>query len=161
MALYRRVVSAEFTRPADTTAYAAGDAVSNSTTAPTALSFSSVVPSTAKAGRVIGSRVLKDGATATNATFTLYLFSSSPTATNDNTALALVWANRASFIGKTPQMTMVSDGSVGSSTPSNDISIPFTPTATTIYGLLQVNGAYTPANGENFRVEIMTEFDIT
>src|SRR5688572_28049103 len=93
------VSSATFTRPADTNAYAASDAVSNSTTAPVALTFTNVARVNAGSGYITTARLLKNGTTTANANFRLYLFNTSPTAINDNAAFTLLWANRATCIG--------------------------------------------------------------
>lgn len=71
-------VTHEFSRPADTTAYAANDLVANSTVAANV-----VIPnwglSHIRGGvRIIGARLVKSGPVVTNAQFRLFLFGSDP-----------------------------------------------------------------------------------
>src|SRR6185437_974597 len=81
-------LSANFTRPADTTAYATGDLVANSTTAGSVTPLSFTAPRYATgSGQVRRARLKKSTNTTTNATFRLHLYATSPTPTNgDNGA---------------------------------------------------------------------------
>jgi hypothetical protein len=80
--------SASFTRPADTAVYASGDLVANSTTA------GSVVPLAIPVGgfagfaalRLTRIRLTKSGTSNTNANFTAFFYSSSPTVATAITA---------------------------------------------------------------------------
>jgi hypothetical protein len=85
-----QTVSANFTRPADTTAYAAGDLVANSTTTGSVvpLAFTSAVREEGCRFRIERIRLRKSGAVLTNASFRVYLFRASPTVSvGDNGAL--------------------------------------------------------------------------
>lgn len=156
------VLSASFTRPANTTAYAAGDLVANNTTA------GSVIPlSWANATRVSGDclriervRIEKSGTSLTNASFRLHLFESIPTPTVGdngvyNSSGTLATNNALSMAGTFP-VTMIwaaSDGAMGIGTPTTGMGATISPTSgRTIYGLLEVTAAYTPASGETFYV---------
>lgn len=86
-------VTVELTRPADTTAYAANDAISNSTSSPTPLTLSDMGRIPGGAGLIIGAKLEVDNKLWTART-RVYLYSTSPTATNDNAAFALTYANR-------------------------------------------------------------------
>ena len=98
--------SDEETRPADTNAYAIGDAIANSTTASsvTPLTFT-VARANGFSGRVIGAHLITDSATAF-AAIRLHLFNTTPFAAAgfqaDNSALALTY-------------TALTTGSAGSS----------------------------------------------
>lgn len=157
-------IQATFTRPADTTAYAAGDLVANSTTAGSVipLSFTNAVRTTGDCLRIERVRVEKSGASLTNAAFRLHLFESSPTPTVGdngvfNNAGALAINNVLNHAG-TFSVTMIwsgSDGAMGIGVPTTGAGATVSPTSgTTIFGLLEVTGAYTPASGEVFYVVI-------
>lgn len=90
--------AATLTRPADTTAYTAKDAVADSTSAPTVLTFSNLARVNAGSGYIVKARLMTNQSTNT-ARFRLHLFDTSPTAINDNAAYTLLWANRATRIG--------------------------------------------------------------
>jgi hypothetical protein len=81
--------SASFMRPNDTTAYASGDLVANSTTAGSVVPMSfplggNSMPGTTRVARV---RLSKSGTTATNASFRVHLYGASPVVANgDNGA---------------------------------------------------------------------------
>lgn len=157
-------IQATFTRPADTTAYAAGDLVANSTTAGSVipLSFTNAVRTAGDCLRIERVRVEKSGASLTNAAFRLHLFESSPTPTVGdngvfNNAGALATNNVLNHAGTFP-VTMSwsgSDGAMGIGVPTTGAGATVSPTSgTTIFGLLEVTGAYTPASGEVFYVVI-------
>src|SRR3569833_86506 len=82
-------ISASFTRPADTTAYASGDLVANSTTAGSVTPLTFTLGNTFPQGqlRLTRARIYKSGTTATNANFRLHLYEASPVPANgDNGA---------------------------------------------------------------------------
>jgi len=151
----------DFTRPADTTAYADGDLIANSTTA------GSVTPLTFTTSRVVGQgtisaiRMYKSGPTATNFNVTLYLFTASPTVTNgDNGALAVSTALYHIGSIDCDCTTGGLAGTVGLSkrfTITNGITFDLSAANSgerRLYGLLMANAAYTPVSGETFRVDL-------
>lgn len=155
-------IQATFTRPADTTAYAAGDLVANSTTAGSVipLSFTNAVRTAGDCLRIERVRVEKSGTSLTNASFRLHLFEDSPTPTVGdngvyNNAGALATNNILNHAGTFP-VTMQwsgSDGAMGIGVPTTGSGVTASPTSgTTLFGLLEVTGAYTPVSGEIFYV---------
>ena len=157
--------TASFARPANTTAYADGDLVANDTTA------ANVNPLTFTTSRVVGQgtiarvRLYKSGPTATNANFTLHLFTSDPgdPTNGDNGAFGI--ASAAGHIGSV-DCDMTTGGLAGTAGLSkafsitNGITFDLTGTASgerRLYGLIEANAAYTPASGETFSatLEIM------
>ncbi len=150
-----------FTRPADTTAYAAADLVANSTTA------SSVVPLTFKTSKLLGQgtisrvRLYKSATSATNANFTLHLFTVSPVPANGDNG-ALVTSTVANMIGSV-DCDMTTGGQAGTvglfKAFAVDNGITFDLSNINagerrLYGLLEANAAYTPASGEVFTVTL-------
>lgn len=148
--------SATFTRPADTTAYASGDLVANSTTA------GSVAPMTLTVARkaagsvqVIRAKVRKTTAGLTGAVFRVHLFNSSTiTATNGDNGAFLTSAS-ANYLGYV-DVTMdeaFSDGAVGYAGYTQPPTIKLA-SGTDIYALLEARGAYTPGNAEQFTLTL-------
>lgn len=154
--------SASFTRPADTTAYAAGDLAANSTTAGSVSPLSWGMQST----NIIGPftlkrvRVHKTTTSVTNFNVRLHLYSASPTVANgDNGAFsstqAATYLGYISCDGTTTPGAKFSDGAVaiGAVPAESEINARL-PSGTTIYGLLEVLAAYTPGSAEVFTVTL-------
>ena len=153
--------SNSFTRPADTTAYASGDLVANSTTA------ANVVPLTFTTSKLVGQgtitrlRFHKSGNVATNASFTVHIFSADPgVPTNgDNGAFAI--ASAANHIGSVDcdLTTGALSGTAGLSKQfaiTNGITFDLTasPKERRLYALIRAAAAYTPASAEVFTVTL-------
>jgi hypothetical protein len=152
------VISAvTLTRPADTTAYAAKDAVSNSTSSPSVLTFSSVGRVNAGTGYITGARLTTDQSTNV-AQYRLHLYAIAPTAINDNAAQTLLWADRTKRVGYIDIGPIVTEGS-GSDAASGlniDIRLPYKcdTSDTNLYGLLETLTAFTPASAQNFYISL-------
>lgn len=142
-------VTASITRPSDTTAYASGDLIANSTTAGsvTALQFG-----TPAFSQIVRATLTKTNTTNTNATFLLHLFSAAPTVTNgDNGAIAIA-TNNGTYLG-----SVAIDSSVGTGLGG---SVAFTqgiPVFGNTFGLLSATAAYTPASAEVLTVRLFIE----
>jgi hypothetical protein len=155
-------IQASFTRPADGTQYAAGDLIANSTTA------GSVVPMSFKLGgnnnpgmtRLTRARLFKSQASVTSASFRLHLYEVSPTPANGDNG-AYTTDKAASYLGflsldlTTTPGNKFSDGSAGAgaATAGSEMCLRLQ-SGTTIYGLLEAIGTYTPASAEVFTVTI-------
>lgn len=152
--------AATFNRPADTTAYASGDLVANSTTA------GSVTPLSWTAARVAAgsfmvrrARLRKSGTTVTNASFRLHLYATSPTPTNGDNGAWLT--TRSGYLGSFDldiggaNGRVFSDGSQVSAAPTvgSEVSVSLA-SGQSVFGLLEARAAYTPASGETFAVEL-------
>lgn len=145
----REIVSAKFTRPADTTAYASGDLVANSTTAGSVVAMNfGVTPGPLQIRRV---RVSKTGTSVTNTSFRLHLYAGLPTVANgDNGAISSTQA--ANYLGQVDVSVAqaFSDGAAGMAATE----INCFPAGVAIYGLLEARAAYTPASAEVFTVAL-------
>ena len=141
--------SGTITRPADTTAYAAGDLVANSTTA------GSVTPITfnfnGSALLLSNVTIRKTKADVSNTDFRVWFLSASPTVTNgDNGAIA---GSFLSSVVTEPVIVSVDTlltggGAIGSLLFQDEqVKLP-----SPCYVLLEARGAYTPASGEVFTV---------
>jgi len=154
--------SATFTRPADTTQYAIGDLVANSTTP------GSVVPMAFTLGNAFGTgqfrltrvRIFKSNTSPTSATFRLHLYEKSPVVANGDNA---AWStdSAAHWLGNVDMSSMLAftDGCAGtaSATAGSELLVKMYAGAT-IYGLLTNLGTYTPASAETFTV-VLEELD--
>lgn len=144
-----------FTRPADTTAYAANDLVANSTTA------GSVVPLEMTNNTFLGgayirrARLYKSGTSVTNTSFRVHIYKSSPTPANgDNGAFST--NNVADYLGAL-DVTIdraFTDGSFGVALPMIGNEINFTDSTDDIFALIEAKAAYTPASGEVFTLTL-------
>lgn len=157
-------VSANFTRPADTTAYAAGDLVANSTTAGSVVMLSWTIPERTQfwLRRI---KIAKTNASVTNANFRLWLTTtSSVTFTNgDNGALSISASSLAATDVFGPfeldvDMSLTGSGAVGASTFDEGLHAIYAASWAngkgTLYGFLEARGAYTPGNAEVFTVSL-------
>jgi len=155
-------VTNSFFRPNDTTAYSVGDLVANSTTAGsvTPLSFSVGVGEFF----ILRARLVREQTTATNASFRLHLYSSSPAVANgDNGAFS---STESGWLGSVP---LTQDVAVFSPFNSHcwgaaevgTASYPYRMAValgggTTVYGLIEARAAYSPIF-ETFAVTLELE----
>ncbi|MDE2097849.1 MAG: hypothetical protein KGL39_11420 [Patescibacteria group bacterium] len=150
------ISAATLTRPANTTAYSAGDVVS--TLAGVLLQFYS--PS--RNGLIQTARIVDGANVSPSASFELYLFTAAPAARADNAPLALTDAEAATLVGvipfvDTPYATNAGVGAAGNLTFAEDATMPFALPAGPnfiLYGLLVVRNAYIPVSGETFAIQL-------
>lgn len=154
-------VRGTFTRPADTTAYASGDLVADSTTA------GSVTPVVLRGfglndqdGVMIRKlRLWKSGTSTTNAVFRVHLFRSLPTVVNgDNGALSTTGvASYVEYFDVTMSSTIFTDGATGFGVPSagfEEMERLAQGSSQTLYALVEARAAYTPLSAEVFNLSI-------
>ena len=137
---------ATITRPADTTAYTAGDVVGQSPA--TNLTFANVL-STAGAQFIIAGVTLEiDVATLPSGmgTFRLHLFDSAPTAIADNAVFSIVDADRLKYLGFIEIDTPVDVGAtiLWLQVFNANLAGKLATGSTTLYGQLETRAAYTP-----------------
>ena len=150
-------ISTNFTRPSDTTAYAIGDAITNSTSAPVPFELD-----LASIGAVVGQsleiRKFTVVSSVKGATLPLingYLSPVTFTATNDNSPLDITDAVQegggAWFACETQNYTVSNNrvSNIGVHEP-----IILAAADTKLYGTLQAANAYTPASGEKLTIII-------
>lgn len=149
----QKTVSPTFNRPANTTAYAAGQQVSNSTTAPTVITFSSVARANGGSGIIIGAVLVDEANQTTKGQFELWMFDTTVTPNNDGSAFAPTNAFVETAIGIIPFNSVYVGNTAGNCIyPVQGLNIPFTcgVSVPDIYGLLVVRNAYTPVSAEKF-----------
>lgn len=167
-----KIVNATLTRPANTTAYASGDAVTD--TGGAALSFLSVARDTsAGSGRIVGAVCTSSADEATKPQLELWLFggAAAPTATVDNSATVhpddteiLQLLGIITFTTWYEGIAGTSGSSAAPATLINGIAggrIPFVCGAAVddIFGLVIIRSAYTPISGEVFTFRLAVEQD--
>lgn len=160
-----KTIDASYTRPADTTAYEAGDVLANSTSAATILTLAGMARD-AGGGGVIQNAVMIDSvAAATKPWVELYLFDTAPAMQNDNAAWAPSDAELERCLG-----VLVFDGTATNAfkTTSNgglvatgavSLSYQCLAGSTSLFAIAVLRNAYTPAMGEkfNFRLSVILD----
>lgn len=144
--------NANFTRPANTTAYAIGDVVNgDGVLVPIALGVNQ------PGGRITQVRLTKSGEVLTLSTFRVHFFSASFAIPADNAQFTALNANRATYLGFVDLPIMVNDGagSGAAFTKDDDLRIPFP--GATVYAVIVALGAYVPAEAEVFNLGIGVE----
>jgi hypothetical protein len=147
--------TANFTRPADTTAYASGDLIANNTTAgsvtPLSLTVARVAAGSCMLRRI---KLHKSGTGTTNASFRVHFFLGSATVTcanGDNGVFSTDGV--ASYLGAF-DVTIdraFTDGAAGYGIPvvGSELSVALA-SGTTVKALIEARAAYTPGNAEVF-----------
>lgn len=140
-----------FTRPADTTAYASGDLVANSTTAGSVVPLVFTKPvGAAPYAMIRRARLRKSSVGVTSSSFRLHLFRAAPTPANgDNGVFSTTGV--ADYIGAMDIIIdrAFTDGAAGQGVPliGSEINTQW-PASGMLYGLLEARGAYTPVSAE-------------
>jgi hypothetical protein len=157
-------VTASFTRPADTTAYAFGDVVADSTTAPTVITFANCARANGGSGWIVGAKLVDSANQTVKGIFELWLFSAAPGLDNDNAAFTPTDAEALTAFGP----LLFSAGHVGDATagaggnfvyPLNGVAVPFVAGGgtTSLFGELVVRNAYTPVSAGTFAFELLIQ----
>jgi len=140
-----KVVSTTLTRGNYTDAYTALDVVSNSTTVPTCLTFTNVgtdndVLCVLGARMLVAVNAVPSGCTG----FRLHLYNASPTAIADNAAYNLPAGDTGKYQGYIDFPAPIDLGdNIWAQGDSVNITIKLS--GTSLYGILQTIGAYTPS----------------
>ncbi|MGH9766100.1 MAG: hypothetical protein ACREAB_01595 [Blastocatellia bacterium] len=160
------IVTTSYTRPADTTTYAAGDAVSNSTSSPVQLTFDGAGRINDGSGVILGAVMTSSGNQSLKGQFELWLFDGSTTPDNDNAAFTPSDADVNKLVGIIPfNVWYVGDATSGASgnaaAPVQGLAIPFKCASGTndIFGQVVVRNAYVPLSGEVFTFRLLIAQD--
>lgn len=147
--------STDITRPADTTAYAVNDALSDSTSAPTSggFTFTSAARQSGGSGIILGAMICTSNDAGTLLQGEIIVFNQSVTNVNDNAAFAVSDSEIKTFVCKIP-FTLEDMGNNGAYYVPN-LNYPFTCVGTAnLRFLVRVKNAYTPASAEVITVRI-------
>lgn len=155
-------VSAEFTRPANTTQYANRDVIGPVVAAN--LTFASILGAgvLGGAGYIAKARVMTTQKTAL-ALLRLHLFHTAPTVIADNDPYLLLWANRDKRIGSIDFPALATEDPTNSTAAYTlwtgpPLHFKCAPADANIYGILQnVVANYTPDDGQQFFVELSAD----
>lgn len=154
---FTQTIDANFTRPNDTTAYAAGDAVTNSTSAPTAITFTECGQVKGGSGIILRAQMFDSANQSTKGQFELWLFDTSPTPDNDNAAFTPTDAENRTLVGifsfNTAKVGDATAGGGGNCVyEADERNIPFKCAhgAANLFGLVKASSAYTPVAQERF-----------
>ena len=148
-------VQTDVTRPADTTAYAAGDAISNSTTAPTSGGFTLSNIARKSGGSVIITDVCVSSSNdpATRLAGEILIFNQAVTNINDNAAFAVSDAEIKTCIGIVP-FALFDAGNNGYAHISGLNFLATCVGSANLRFLLRARNAYTPANAEVLTITV-------
>lgn len=150
---FPKTIKVDVTRPADTTAYAVGDAISNSTTSPTTggFTFTDAARKSGGSGIITDVVVTSSADPGTRLSGEVFLFDTAVTNINDNTAFTVSDTEIKTCIGVVP-FSLFDAGSNGYSHMTG-LNILFTCSGTAnLRFLLRARNAYTPANAEVFTI---------
>lgn len=145
----RRTVSASYTRLANTTAYTAGDALSNNTTGQTVLTFENCAAMPGGWAKIVNALMIDDSVPGTPGDFELWLFSASPTAPVDNVAMVVTDAEALTLVGIIP-FTVEHASTLNEVYMADQtfLPLPFQCGSTdNLFGMVKVLNGYTPASG--------------
>lgn len=156
--------SVEFTRPSNTTAYSAGDVVSDNATATTKMTFSDITKE-GGCGVIVGAMIITDKKSITPQ-LRLHLFTSStPTVSADNAAHQELYVDVASKVGTIDFAAMSTPADTSNSTLSRtqnfSVNVPFRLASGSkkLFGVIEAIDAFTPASGQKFTVILLCEVD--
>jgi hypothetical protein len=147
------VASANFTRPADTNAYAVGDLIANSTTAGSVVPLSLAVSRASdKTGMVRRLRLKTNDTAWANATVRVHLFKNTPTLSVGDNAVFSGGTTESEYLGYA-DITLdrhFSDAEKGTGIPATGSEWNFEPSAgtQTIFALLEARSAITPGSAK-------------
>ena len=151
------------TRPANTTAYAADDAISD-TSADNLYNFNNAARSPGGSGTIDKCVIVDSADAATRPDLELWLFNTPPAKTTDNSA----WAVSDTELNFLTGIIVLPAGDFKRGAASGNLAqmqanlgIPFVcrPSSTSLYGQLVVRNAYTPASGEIFTITLSISQD--
>ena len=148
------------TRPADTTQYAVGDAISDATTTATAAGAFTLDFQTQVGGSVVLTdfTLHKSDQDQTGAHIWLLLFTTLPALAgwDDNAAVAITDAEMKECKGvvKFDADDWCNAGTGDIQTVQKTIGIVFNSDSSTVYGIMVAGGTYTPASGEVFTLTV-------
>lgn len=150
-------INASYTRPADTTTYASGDVICNSTSSPVVLTFANIVQSAGLGGVIQNARMIFAAAPTLKLDSELYLFDTSPTIQNDNAAWAPSTSDMGNLVGVLPfPASVFKAGSANGVIDRQSLGLAFqcASGSTSLFGVLVARNAYVPASTEVFKVRL-------
>ena len=155
------MITTAFTRPADTTAYAANDAVGDSTSAITMQALANAARVSGGSGYITGIRINTDKKSITPRLRIHFYNTNGATLSNDNAAWQDRYADNSKYVGcwDLPAMRTGGDSTNSTNSYSEDLNIriPYTCAATSLYYVLETLDAFTPASGQAIAVSVFVD----
>ncbi len=156
-----------FTRPADTTAYAAGDVVCNSTSAPVVITFTNCARINAGSGLIVGAQLVDGAYVASTLAAELWLFDTTITMDNDNAVFTPTDAELQTLVGVIQfNNPLVGDATAGVggnvvnlATLVNHIAFTTGAASRNLFGVLVARNAYVPISAETFDIRLRISQD--
>lgn len=158
MAVNSQVIDSNltFTRPANTTAYADGDAITDSASSPSVLEFENVGSGSSQFVEITNV-ILTTTAAAAAPGVELWLFDTTFTAVNDNSAFTLTDAENLTVVAVVPignKFAATNNGFLQSDDLTKIVKLG---EGTSLYGMLVATASYTPANAEVFDITLFAK----
>lgn len=145
------------TRPADTTAYTAGDVLGESPVAGY-YTFTPVAASSLGTMTVTQAQLQVDtGVVGSWGQTRLHLYKAAPTAQLDGEAFNVPAADRANYLGYIGMETPIAVGDTAIYTAETDFKLRVDEGTRTLYGVLQAVTGFTPPTGTSQKVSIHTQ----
>lgn len=141
------------TRPNDTTPYAANDCICESSSAGTVWTFSNIAAYSGGSGTILTAHV-ECSNTANVARFEVDLYTTAPTAINDNAEATRLTGNVASYVGTVTFPALVKKTANSTVAEANaDVKIPFlTSGSANLFGIVRTLDAFTPTASSTYDV---------
>ncbi len=158
-----RTITAGFTRPSDTSAYAAGDVVSNSTSAPVIMTFSRASLGKGEAAIIQQAVIIVGANVSPKPDLELWLFDATVGMDNDNALFTPTDAELATLVGVIAfplasfRVGEATSGAAGNSVCDvQNVGMPINTLITdnALYGILVARNAYVPTAAETFTVRL-------
>lgn len=155
------MITTAFTRPADTTAYAAGDAVGDSTSALTMQALANAARVSGGSGYIVGLRVTTNKKSITPRIRVHFWNTNGATLSNDNAAFQSKYADISKRVGYWDMPAMITPADTTNSDQSTAIDmtvrIPYTCAATNLYYTLETLDIFTPASGDAWSITVFCD----
>lgn len=162
------IANKNFSRPADTAAYAANDVISTATSGVTSsyCQFTNVLPVSGAQGYVVAARAMVTGNAFATA-LRLHLYAAAPTSqVQDNVGFNMLIADFANYVGYIDFSGWTSgatSGSVSDSSvafgifPGSGASLPIELSGTSLWAIVETRAAFTPTSGQSFQFSLKTQ----
>lgn len=156
-----KLISESFARPANTTALAALDVVGPAVAA--VLTFENAARTVGQGGVIRAAKLITDQSTNTSA-YRLHIYKIAPAAViADNALFTELYADRASKVGVIALAAAATEGagSDAASTQNIALDLPYEcdDDDTSLYGVLETVGGFTPASGQGFHITLSVKQD--
>lgn len=158
------VVSNEFTRPADTTAYAVGDVVANSTSAAAPLEISGCGRANGTSGYITRATFIADQKSIVPS-IRVHVFNAAPTMSNDNAPHRGLYTDVSKRVGEFVLGPLSTPADTTNSTLSRamdmNLRVPFVcgGSTTSLFFVFEALTAFTPANAGKFTLQLAIDQD--